>query len=201
MSPLAARVALLCPVPGVVLFTVAGRVGTCDQVYFEVAKPEPDGPGIDYTQLDDSCRFIQYSFPAEVLSLSNIGTTYVAATLASQASDRQRLTRGAWHRYRLAFCVGNEPVSNFRMIERCVVRTISVDCAPRLRFRTCVCARRHYFRDRLLKSFDFTFPFWSVPTLRNCSAARCGSFRTVVPPVAVSRTARTRGRPSTRSQK
>lgn len=45
------------------------------QVYFEVAKPEPDGPGIDYTLLDDSCRFIQYSFPAEVLSLSNIGTT------------------------------------------------------------------------------------------------------------------------------
>ena len=39
---------------------------------------------------------------------------------------------------RLAFCVGNDAVSNFRMIER------------------------HYFRDRLLKSFDFTFPFWSA---------------------------------------
>ena len=48
---------------------------SCNQVYFEVAKPEPDGPGIDYSLLDDSCRFIQYSFPAEVLSLNNIGTT------------------------------------------------------------------------------------------------------------------------------
>ena len=82
--------------PVVVLFTVAGRVGTCDQVYFEVAKPEPDGPGIDYTLLDDSCRFIQYSFPAEVLSLSNIGTTYVASTCASQprpaTSDPRRVS-------------------------------------------------------------------------------------------------------------
>ncbi len=126
--------------------------------------------------------------------------------------DRQRLTRGAYRGYRLAFCVGNEPVSNFRMIERCVVRTKSApapgprrarlsDRAPRLKFRTCVCTRRHYFRDRLLKSFDFTFPFWSVPTLHDCCAARCGSFRTAVLSVAVFRTARTRGRPSTRSQK
>jgi hypothetical protein len=87
------------------------------KVYFEVAKPQPDGPGIDYSQLDDSCRFIQYQFPAEVLSLNNIGTT-------------------------LAFCVGNDAVSNFRMIER------------------------HYFRDRLLKSFDFTFPF-CIPNSTN----------------------------------
>lgn len=51
------------------------RRALCVQVYFEVAKPEPDGPGIDYTLLDDSVRFIQYQFPNEVLSLNNIGTT------------------------------------------------------------------------------------------------------------------------------
>lgn len=67
------------------------------------------------------------------------------------------------------------------MIERWVARAVSTstasprsarlfDCARRLSFRSCVCARRHYFRDRLLKSFDFTFPFWSVPTLRTCDA-------------------------------
>ena len=60
-------------------------MGTCRlQVYFEVAKPQPDGPGIDYSQLDDSCRFIQYQFPAEVLSLNNIGTTCAAAAVDLQ---------------------------------------------------------------------------------------------------------------------
>ena len=51
---------------------------------------------------------------------------------------------------RLAFCVGNDAVSNFRMIER------------------------HYFRDRLLKSFDFTFPFWSARLPRPVHT-RCGA--------------------------
>ena len=113
-------------------------MGTCRlQVYFEVAKPQPDGPGIDYSQLDDSCRFIQYQFPAEVLSLNNIGTTCAAAAVDLQ--PHMLLTRvPAVGGRRLAFCVGNDAVSNFRMIER------------------------HYFRDRLLKSFDFTFPFWSA---------------------------------------
>ena len=62
-----------------------GSNGSCRlQVYFEVAKPQPDGPGIDYSQLDDSCRFIQYQFPAEVLSLNNIGTTCAAAAVDLQ---------------------------------------------------------------------------------------------------------------------
>ena len=41
-------------------------------------------------------------------------------------------------------------------------------------------ARRHYFRDRLLKSFDFTFPFWSVPGLCNCTRALWLIFCTAV---------------------
>lgn len=76
LFPLAARVILLlCAGRFQSPLLIVSDAESCPQVYFEVAKPEPDGPGIDYTQLDDSCRFIQYSFPAEVLSLSNIGTT------------------------------------------------------------------------------------------------------------------------------
>ena len=37
--------------------------------------------------------------------------------------------------FRLKFKVGGQPVKNFRMVER------------------------HYFQDRLLKTYDFTFPF------------------------------------------
>lgn len=43
---------------------------------------------------------------------------------------------------RVEFTVGEKPVSNFRMIER------------------------HYFRDRLLKNFDFDFGF-CIPSSRN----------------------------------
>ena len=42
----------------------------------------------------------------------------------------------------LVFSVGDKPVKNFRMVER------------------------HYFRDRLLKSFDFNFPF-CIPNTTN----------------------------------
>lgn len=42
----------------------------------------------------------------------------------------------------LTFSVGEKPVKNFRMIER------------------------HYFKDKLIKSFDFTFPF-CIPTSTN----------------------------------
>ena len=70
-------------------------MGTCRlQVYFEVAKPQPDGPGIDYSQLDDSCRFIQYQFPAEVLSLNNIGTTCAAPPLTSSRMPADPCRRG-----------------------------------------------------------------------------------------------------------
>lgn len=44
--------------------------------------------------------------------------------------------------YSVEFNVGNQPVNKFRMIER------------------------HFFRDRLLKSFDFEFGF-CVPNSRN----------------------------------
>lgn len=43
---------------------------------------------------------------------------------------------------RVEFTVGDKPVSNFRMIER------------------------HYFRERLLKNFDFDFGF-CIPSSRN----------------------------------
>ena len=44
--------------------------------------------------------------------------------------------------YRVEFVVGDKPVNNFRMIER------------------------HFFRDRLLKTFDFEFGF-CIPNSKN----------------------------------
>lgn len=44
--------------------------------------------------------------------------------------------------YRIEFTVGSQPVNNFRMIER------------------------HYFKDKLMKSFDFKFGF-CIPHSRN----------------------------------
>ena len=52
----------------------------------------------------------------------------------------------------LRFRVGNQPVTNFRMIER------------------------HYFKGRLIKSFDFEFPF--------CIRTHLACARTVAHPVA-----------------
>lgn len=137
--------------------------------------------------------------------------------LATSAQRRRRPYRSAPSRppasdshgwrlaYRLAFCVGNEPVSNFRMIERCVVRATRAKgarhcAAPSDSACARAHARRHYFRDRLLKSFDFTFPFWSVPSLRNREDAHCAYCARLFC-FAVSRTARTPGRRSTRYQR
>eukprot|EP00697_Spironema_sp_BW2_P009979 gnl/Spiro4/25036_TR12449_c0_g1_i1.p1 gnl/Spiro4/25036_TR12449_c0_g1~~gnl/Spiro4/25036_TR12449_c0_g1_i1.p1 ORF type:complete len:215 (+),score=23.47 gnl/Spiro4/25036_TR12449_c0_g1_i1:55-645(+) len=66
---------------------------------------------------EEQSRSIRYEFPAEVLRLQEIGTT-------------------------LIFSVGNQPVPNFRMIER------------------------HYFGTELLKSFDFNFGF-CIPNSTN----------------------------------
>lgn len=48
----------------------------------------------------------------------------------------------AWCAHRVEFTVGDTPINNFRMIER------------------------HYFRDQLLKSFDFEFGF-CMPSSKN----------------------------------
>lgn len=82
----------------------------------EVRKDPGAGP-VQPEALDDSARFIQYQFGPALLDYSTIGTT-------------------------LEFTVGDQPLHNFRMIER------------------------HYFRDILIKSYDYTLPF-VIPNTTN----------------------------------
>jgi len=87
-------------------------------VVFEVAK-DPNAPVIDYpANFDyDQLRTISYKFPADFLRFKTVGTT-------------------------LRFSVGNNAVSNFRMIER------------------------HYFKNKIIQSYDFNFPF-CIPNSTN----------------------------------
>jgi len=82
------------------------------QHIFEVSRDRP--LPIDFSMHDamdpDSLRKINYELSEDFLRLPKISTT-------------------------LVFCVGQEPLQDFRMIER------------------------HYFRDTLIKSFDFSFGF------------------------------------------
>lgn len=64
----------------------------------------------EYEPMTEEQRFIQYTFPPAILNLRTIGTT-------------------------LFFSVGENPVSNLRLIER------------------------HYFRNTLLRNYDFLIPF------------------------------------------
>ena len=86
---------------------------------FEVSRDRP--LPIDFSMHDamdpDSLRKINYELSEDFLRLPNISTT-------------------------LVFSVGQEPLSDFRMIER------------------------HYFRDQLIKSFDFEFGF-CIPNSTN----------------------------------
>jgi len=85
------------------------------RVIFNVSKDNPaSAAAISASSLtnlsEDSYRKIRYNFSEDVLRTPTISTT-------------------------LTFCVGDQEVEDFRMIER------------------------HYFRDRLVKSYDFTFGF------------------------------------------
>lgn len=86
-------------------------------VLFEIAKPPGQMPPIDDPDDPNAGRFVRYQFTPEFLKLRNVGAT-------------------------VEFTVGNQPIKEFRMIER------------------------HYFRDRLLKSFDFDFGF-CIPNSKN----------------------------------
>nr|ACO13195.1 unc-119 homolog [Esox lucius] len=90
-------------------------------VLFEIAKPhncdpeyEEDGNGEGDTSAG---RFVRYQFTPAFLRLRTVGAT-------------------------VEFTVGDQPVNNFRMIER------------------------HYFQDKVLKNFDFDFGF-CIPNSRN----------------------------------
>jgi len=87
---------------------------------FEVAKPE----GVELEQPEDNHedgtgRFVDYSFNSQFLRLRNVGAT-------------------------VTFCIGDQPVQDFHMIER------------------------HFFKDRLLKSFNFEFGFCIPDSVNTC---------------------------------
>mmetsp|Transcript_56924 Transcript_56924/g.114255 ORF Transcript_56924/g.114255 Transcript_56924/m.114255 type:complete len:181 (-) Transcript_56924:272-814(-) len=88
----------------------------CEQVLFQIQR-EPGDVGVPDDLADDSVRSIRYHFGPAFLDFKTIGTT-------------------------LEFTIGDQPLHNFRMIER------------------------HYFRDILIKSFDFTLPF-VIPNTTN----------------------------------
>lgn len=88
--------------------------GKPESLLFEIRK-DPDDE--DEDPLDDSCRSIRYQFGPSILDFKTIGTS-------------------------LEFSIGEQPLHNFRMIER------------------------HYFRDILIKSYDFTLPF-VIPNTTN----------------------------------
>ncbi|EDQ88137.1 uncharacterized protein MONBRDRAFT_33044 [Monosiga brevicollis MX1] len=86
-------------------------------ILFEIAKPDDAPYEPPSEDDDDSGRFVDYRFTPDFLRLRTVGAT-------------------------VTFRVGDEPVPNFRMIER------------------------HFFRNKLLKSFDFDFGF-CIPASNN----------------------------------
>lgn len=92
-------------------------------------------------------RFVRYQFTPAFLRLRQVGATYepeLAANVGHPPFPRLSHTSLSLSclPLRVEFSVGNLPIENFRMIER------------------------HYFRERLLKSFDFEFGF-CMPSSKN----------------------------------
>lgn len=86
---------------------------------FDVERERGDGPphGTLTPEMENAARSIRYNFSRQFLDYKTVGA-------------------------KLVFAVGQQPLPNFRMIER------------------------HYFRDRLIKSFDFSFGF-CIPNSTN----------------------------------
>jgi hypothetical protein len=89
------------------------------RVVYQVAReadPEPMPETLD-PEIEKMIRSVKYSFPAVFLSFKTVRTS-------------------------LEFCVGAQPINNFRMIER------------------------HYYKNKLVRSYDFTFGF-CIPNTTN----------------------------------
>ena len=120
----------LCPLSantvGIEFLKFSIREMATNRVIFEVQRPkmDPDMAARNAAQLaslpaemETAVRSVRYNFPPHFLDQKTVGAM-------------------------LVFCVGPNPVPNFRMIER------------------------HYFRDQLIKSFDFAFGF-CIPNSTN----------------------------------
>lgn len=109
-------------------------------------------------------RFVRYQFTPHFLKLKTVGATWVwkktilfflnyltksnlslkIDVIIILGSLYSKSLMDACAIYRVEFTVGNHPISNFRMIER------------------------HYFKDKLLKSFDFEFGFCIPNSCNTC---------------------------------
>eukprot|EP00929_Paragymnodinium_shiwhaense_P055148 TRINITY_DN2765_c0_g1_i1.p1 TRINITY_DN2765_c0_g1~~TRINITY_DN2765_c0_g1_i1.p1 ORF type:complete len:189 (-),score=49.02 TRINITY_DN2765_c0_g1_i1:140-706(-) len=98
-------------------FKIRALEETGEQLLFEIRKDPDLDDDLPDDEIDDSVRQIRYNFGPAFLDYKTIGTS-------------------------LEFSVGEQPLHNFRMIER------------------------HYFRDNLIKSYDFTLPF-VIPNTTN----------------------------------
>ncbi|CEF65859.1 Protein unc-119 homolog [Strongyloides ratti] len=110
-----------------------------DQVLFEIAKPSDDEI-LDSSEEDENGSKTLQS-PESLKNIEDEVTTRTASRFVRYqfSSNFLVLKRvGAT----IEFTVGDKPVNNFRMIER------------------------HYFKDKLLKSFDFDFGF-CIPNSKN----------------------------------
>mmetsp|Transcript_1348 Transcript_1348/g.4062 ORF Transcript_1348/g.4062 Transcript_1348/m.4062 type:complete len:189 (+) Transcript_1348:93-659(+) len=115
--------AFMCPLSAnvykidFVAFKIRAVEEGTEHLLFDVRKePEEQGVLLD-DSIDDSVRSIRYHFGPAFLDFQTIGTC-------------------------LEFTVGDQPLHNFRMIER------------------------HYFRDQLIRSYDFSMPF-VIPNTTN----------------------------------
>jgi len=100
-----------------VAFKIRSVEENSEHLLFEIRKDPDADAECDYDDCDDSVRQIRYSFGPQFLDFKNIGTS-------------------------LEFTVGDQPLHNFRMIER------------------------HYYKDILIKSYDFNLPF-VIPNTTN----------------------------------
>jgi len=108
----------LCPITANIYNIIFGRfkIRNVDKntTLLEIA---PEVEDYIYADQTDEVRLLEYTLPADILRVKNIGTT-------------------------VEFKVGGKEVKNFRLLER------------------------HYFKDKLIKSFDFIFGF-CIPNSTN----------------------------------
>ncbi|CAG13960.1 unnamed protein product, partial [Tetraodon nigroviridis] len=111
-------------------------------VLFEITKPPT--PAGDKKQSDPNAgRFVRYQFtPGLPAAAAGWSHTEMKGPFPNTRVMKRTSMADVGGRERVEFTVGDTPINNFRMIER------------------------HYFRDQLLKSFDFEFGF-CMPSSKN----------------------------------
>ena len=97
---------------------------------------DAQAPPVYDLALDDSSRLIQYTFNAKFLTYKTVGTRFLSYT------KTKTFVLQCLPFTRITFSVGPQEVKGFRMIER------------------------HYFKNKLLKAFDFKFGF-CIPNSTN----------------------------------